>query len=204
MSYFRESFEALADGQVICPVTRPDLHLWIRDEGLEQLNAHLRPIGRRVGSTRSGGAFFLQWSDERESARATLSQARAMAEEGERVDALISLLLEVDDLDGEPAPGRLIRQSELAAAVANSAAVRESMLELAGLMGVRDSTDAGRVTRILEKAAAAGYLRCVSRDRGDYEITGKIELHYDINAYLTETVAQIREAVEGAAQPELI
>ena len=78
------------------------------------------------------------------------------------------------------------------------------MLELAGLMGVRDSTDAGRVTRILEKAAAAGYLRCVSRDRGDYEITGKIELHYDINAYLTETVAQIREAVEGAAQPELI
>lgn len=204
MSYFRETFEALSEGQVICAVTRPDLHLWISEDGIEQLNAHLLPLGRRVGVSRAGGAFFLQWADDRENVKAALSQARVMVEEGEKVDALISLLLDIDDLDGEPAPGRLVRQSDLAAAVANSAAIRETMLDLAGLMSVRDTTDAGRITRILEKMAAAGYLRCVSRDRGDYEITGKIELHYDINAYLSETVTPIRDAVEEAAQAELI
>ena len=204
MSYFRESFEALAEGEVICAVTRPELHLWISEDGLEQLNAHLVPLGRRVGVTSAGGAYFLQWADDRESARTAVAQARAMTEEAERVDALISLLLEIDDLDGEPSPGRLVRQSEVAAAVSGSAAIREAMSDLAGLLAVRDSTEAGRITRILDKMAAAGYLRCVSRERGDYEITGKIELHYDINEYLAETVGPIRDAIEEAAQGSLL
>jgi hypothetical protein len=204
MSHFRQSFEALAEGAVICSVTRPDLHAWITEKGMGELNAHLQPLGRRVGVSGAGGAYFLEWADDRESARAAVSQARTMVEEAERVDAFIALLLEIDDLDGEPAPGRLVRHSEIVAAVSGSAAIREMAAELAGLVGARDSTEAGRITRILDKMSAAGYLRCVSRDRGDYEITGKVELHYDVNAYLAETVGPIRDAVEEATQGALL
>ena len=190
----------MSAGRVICAVTEPELAQWLsEEEGFEKMNAFLEPLERKLVTTGTGSGYLMCYCHEEDVRRLGQALARESILEQDIMDAFVEILIDSDDLRGEPCMGYDIRHTDLLSAISDMPAVRDQFIHLSNLMNVSDKTDAGRLTKILDKLSKDyGYLHCVHKERGEYLITGKIDLYRDASEFLLETIPGLKESVDSA------
>lgn len=206
MNIYGHSFHALIAGNVICPVMFPDMHDYIVEKGgLDELNAGLEPLGMKIANTTGGGSFYLAWEDGSEAARKSINAtARPTQEEIARVQAFVTFLLEINDANGVLARESLVRAAEISTAIDTSAALRDSLANVALTLVVKNTaTDHSRISGILTKMKDMGYLKLISKDREEYVVTGKIDLFYDAMEHFACHIGAVEMAVQREEQGSL-
>jgi hypothetical protein len=206
MNFYGRSFHILAAGHVICPVMYPDLFDYIVEKnGREELDAGLKPLGMKIANTTGGGSFYLAWEDGTTEARKSISStARAAQEETARVQAFVTFLLEINDAGGVLSREALVRAAEISNAIDTSAALRESLANVAITLAVKNTaTDHSRISGILTKMKDMGYLKLVSKEREEYVVTGKIDMFYDVMEHFACHIGVVEMAVDREEQGSL-
>ncbi|MCW3784389.1 hypothetical protein [Defluviimonas salinarum] len=205
MNTFAQACHHLLSGGVICPVATPDLHDWLVEQGgHELLGEHLGRMSLKIAQTAGRRAFFLAWADGTEEGRKAIrDQAKSIQNEAAQVRAFADFMLEVDDTRGVLSIGHLVRAAEISAAVSRSAALRDSLAATAAALGAKGVTDHARISSILGRIQAMGYLKTVSADREEYEVTGRIELFHDIHEHFVSHIGTVERAAEVSTQGSL-
>jgi hypothetical protein len=202
MSLRKDTLNALIRGAVICEINEPDMHALLMEEGgLEEISGILEAFGCRIAASRSGRALFLAWEDGGEEARGAIrSGARDLYEEWTRVRLFMGFMLEVDDTQGPLQMGVEVRASRIVSAIDTSAALRDSLSALAAAFRVNAATDTAKVSDILRKMKDMGYLKPVSKAREDYLVTGRIDLHEDLEEHFITHVGPLQQAADVASR----
>ena len=185
---FEQVVTLLLSGEFICNVRYPDAWRFLEDEARRKdVDAFLGRLGRRLASTRQGGAWFAAYrqigTTERRAMRETFADIK------HNLRFLVGFFVHVMQAlrqDHALAPGSIIEANRLMAAIDENPNLRGELQALAGLGKgpVSDGTLRGNLERLLKKLRDDGYLVLANPEREIYEVTGKIEYLQEVVDFL--------------------
>jgi hypothetical protein len=203
---FEQTVTLLLSGEFICNVRYPDAWRFLEDESQRKdVDAYLGRLGRRLASTRQGGAWFAAYqqigADERKAMRETFADIK------HNLRLLVGFFVHVMQAlrqDQFLAPGSIIEANRLMAAIDDNPNLRGELQTLAGLGKgpVGDGTLRGTLDRLLKKLRDDGYLTLANPEREIYEVTGKIEYLQEVVDFLMAHQS-IPDEVEEEADTEV-
>lgn len=204
---FEQCINRLLSGAVLCQVTAPDLAGWlIEPSHLAEANAFLARIGRKVEMP-LGGIFYLAYGPGVALPRAQVTRLqRDLLGDLRPMLQFIRLILDANKTDIPLAMEDILEVNTLLAVIDGNDALRQELREIAARIGGRhDSTDRGIFTAVIRHLSTAGYLHLVNADREVYQVTGKVQVLYDMSDFLMENMPGAPEAMaEAEAQGQLL
>jgi hypothetical protein len=203
---FEQTATLLLSGEFICNVRYPDAWRFLEDESQRKdVDAFLARLGRRLASTRQGGAWFAAYqqigADERRAMREVFADIK------HSLRLLVGFFVHVMQAlrqDQFLAPGSIIEANRLMAAIDENPNLRAELQTLAGLGKgpTGDGTLRGTLERLLKKLRDDGYLTLANPEREIYEVTGKIEYLQEVVDFLMAHQS-LRDEVEEEADTEV-
>jgi len=191
-------FHHLYAGHVICEISEPRFYKYLMEEdGLEAIEAQIDPLGMDIAVTTGGRAFYLvRKSGTPESRRAISGQARPLQEEFARVKSFADFILQITDADGVLKMGSVVSATQISKAIEHSASLREALITVSSSLATKGATDHAKITAILSKMKDMGYLRRISSEREEYDVTGRIDLFHDAIEHFLSHIGSVNLAVE--------
>ena len=192
---FEEIINVLDRGEVICPFTHPRLYDHLKkDRNLEEVNAYVGRVGKKVESPNSQEAFFLVYKKASDINKGELSalHKKVLGEIKPVVD-FFKLYLSATGSDILPIPGQKISKGKVYAALEGSAPLRSDLISLVSISGVSGSTDQDRLDKIFKKMEDWGYLIVLDREIGTYHVTGAFEIVNDLIDFFWENTHSANE-----------
>lgn len=185
---FETTVTLLLSGEFICGIRYPEAWRFLADEAQRcDVEQFLARLGRRLASTRQGGAWFAAYQEIGSEERKAIREGFADIKHNLRF--LVGFFVHVmQALRQEQclAPGSIIESSRLMATIDENPNLRVELQTLAGLgkgqMG--DGTLRGTLERLLKRLRDEGYLVLSNPEREIYEVTGKIEYLQDVVDFL--------------------
>jgi hypothetical protein len=182
---FEEALTLLLSGEFVCAVRYPDAFRFLEQQDKrEESEAFLARLGRRLGKTKHGGAYYVVFDHVGPEQRKGIRDEFAEIKHNLRL--LVGFFVHVMQALGHEeflAPGSIIEANRLSAAIDDNPNLRSELRQLANLGkgSASDITVRGMLDRLLKKMREEGYLVLANPEREIYEVTGKIE-------YLQEVV----------------
>lgn len=198
---FEVALTLLLSGEFICQVRYPEAFRFLEEaENREEAKAFLARLGRRLGKTRHGGAWYAVFDrvgpEERKGIRDEFAEIK------HNLRLLVGFFVHVmQALRYEEflAPGSIIEANRLIAAIDENPNLRSELQNLTNLGKgyAADGTLRGILDKLLKKMREEGYLVLANPEREIYEVTGKIE-------YLQEVVDFVMayESIPDEAEEE--
>jgi hypothetical protein len=185
---FEQTVTLLLSGEFICSVRYPDAWRFLTEEAQRKdVDAFLGRLGRRLVSTRQGGAWFAAYQQIGAQERRAMREVFADIKHNLRL--LVGFFVHVMQAlrqDQFLAPGSIIEANRLMAAIDENPNLRGELQALAGLGKgpTGDGTLRGTLERLLKKLRDDGYLVLANPEREIYEVTGKIEYLQEVVDFL--------------------
>ena len=203
---FEQTVTLLLSGEFICSVRYPDAWRFLTEEAQRKdVDAFLGRLGRRLVSTRQGGAWFAAYQQIGAQERRAMREVFADIKHNLRL--LVGFFVHVMQAlrqDQFLAPGSIIEANRLMAAIDENPNLRAELQTLAGLGKgpTGDGTLRGTLERLLKKLRDDGYLVLANPEREIYEVTGKIEYLQEVVDFLMAHQS-LRDEVEEEADTEV-
>jgi hypothetical protein len=185
---FEQTVTLLLSGEFICSVRYPDAWRFLTEEAQRKdVDAFLGRLGRRLVSTRQGGAWFAAYQQIGAQERRAMREVFADIKHNLRL--LVGFFVHVMQAlrqDQFLAPGSIIEANRLMAAIDENPNLRGELQALSGLGKgpTGDGTLRGTLERLLKKLRDDGYLVLANPEREIYEVTGKIEYLQEVVDFL--------------------
>ena len=185
---FEQTVTLLLSGEFICSVRYPDAWRFLTEEAQRKdVDAFIGRLGRRLASTRQGGAWFAAYQQIGAQERRAMREVFADIKHNLRL--LVGFFVHVMQAlrqDQFLAPGSIIEANRLMAAIDENPNLRGELQALAGLGKgpTGDGTLRGTLERLLKKLRDDGYLVLANPEREIYEVTGKIEYLQEVVDFL--------------------
>lgn len=188
---FDEAMNLLLAGEFVCAIRYPQAFSFLSQEAHQKdANAYLARIGRTLGVTDQGSAWFMSFdrigNDEMRFIREDFAKMK------NEIRFLVRFFLNAmrgTDKEEFYAPGDTIETHALMAAIDNNPGLRAEFQSISSLG--KGATNDGKLKTSLDKQLRFlrddGYLILANAEREIYQVTGKID-------YLTEVVRFVMNA----------
>ena len=184
---FEQAMTLLLSGQFVCAISQPDAYRFLQEEAnRKEVEAFLARLGRRLVSTKHGGAWYVAF------ARLDSEQRKGIREEYAEIKHTLRLVVGffvhvMQALGREEilAPGSIIETHRLIAAIDENPSLRNELQTLVNLgKASSDGTLRSALERLLKKMRDEGYLVLANPEREIYEVTGKVEYLQEVVDFL--------------------
>ena len=184
----KQTLEALLGGQFICsivfPVEYEDLI-----EHQQDVDLWLSSLGKRLARIGASGAFYMApdtiGPDEIKRVRKEMQEYRDIY--GPAITAL-GLVRQCDSEDLPFVPGDYISAGSIETAINANPALESHLNSLGGVIRrfVLKNSIRDRVDAVLQHLADDGFLKLADKDRGSYQVTGRIEQLWAVIQFIAE------------------
>ena len=184
---FEQTMTLLLSGQFVCAVSQPDAYRFLQEEpNRMEVEAFLARLGRRLASTKHGGAWYVAFarldSEERKGIREEFTEIK------HNLRLVVGFFVHVMQAMRHEeflAPGSIIETNRLSAAIDENPGLSNELRTLSSLSKASgDGTLRGALERLLKKMREEGYLVLANPEREIYEVTGKVEYLQEVVDFL--------------------
>jgi biotin operon repressor len=203
---FKNIILLLLSGEFLCNVSRPDEFSFLQDEATRlDVDAYLARIGRRLGLTRNGVAFYAAHAsigaEERTEARIVFKEIKR---DLRPIVKFLNLVMQAQRSDMTLFAGDSLRYHELLTRIRESSHLTDELSSFAKLgneYASSSETVPGILDKILQRLAKNGYL-VADRERDRYTLTGKIDYLQEVIDFLLENEEEIVQTSQEAPEQE--
>lgn len=184
---FEQAMTLLLSGQFICAVSQPDAYRFLQEEAnRKEVEAFLNRLGRRLVSTKHGGAWYVAFTRLDPEQRKGIREEYAEVKHNLRL--VVGFFVHVMQALGREeflAPGSVIETHRLIAAIDENPSLRNELQTLVNLgKASSDGTLRSALERLLKKMRDEGYLVLANPEREIYAVTGKVEYLQEVVDFL--------------------
>lgn len=197
---FEKTAQNLIEGKVICSETTVDCYKYLEvDENFYKVSSFFDQMGRTLKSTENKNAYYLAYKDiDKENRSKIASVFSKTRKQFQPIVYFIYEIMNIKSQDYALAVGDSISLSYVEKKVEQRHDLKNRMNELYKLVSqssnAKRDTIRSKLEFIFKHMEKEGILYQINKEESIYSITGKIELIYELMAYINENEKIVPES----------